>query len=172
MARGRVVGLIEELVGPLLKERGLELVGVEVGSQPRGPLLRVYIDREGGVTTADCEWVSERLGLLLDAHDPIPERYYLEVSSPGLERPLMGERDFLRFKGRRAQVTTSVPIEGQRRFTGVLAGVEGKSLLLDVGQGARKAIPLDWVASARLRVDEAELFRGLDRGGGGEGGGR
>ena len=140
---------LTEIVRRPVEAMGYELVGVELLRQGRGLVLRVYIDSEDGITLDDCTAVSHQLSGVLDVDDPIHEHYDLEVSSPGLDRPLFGRADFERFRGRRARIGLSVPLEGRRRFKGILAGVEDEDLLLDDETGCRR-IPLAQVVKARL----------------------
>jgi ribosome maturation factor RimP len=124
--------MLLEMVEPLVEALGYELVGIEYRSGARHGLLRVYIDQEQGIALDDCERVSHQLSALLDVEDPIDVPYDLEVSSPGLDRPLFRTRDFERFQGRRARIRMRVPQDGRRNFTGVLRGVEGEQVVLEV----------------------------------------
>jgi len=144
---------VRALAQPLVEAEGLELVGVEFQRERRGWVLRLYIDKEGGVTLADCEGVSHQLGDLLDVQDLIGHPYTLEVSSPGLDRPLTKEEDFIRFAGRLARVTTVQPLEGRRRFLGRLRGVREGQVLLEKGDGSVVAIPWGAIAKARLEIE-------------------
>lgn len=148
-----LIGRVRSLVQPIMEDEGLELVGVEFQRERRGWILRLYIDREGRVTLADCEGVSHQLGDLLDVEDLIDHPYTLEVSSPGLDRPLTKEADFIRFVGRLARVTTFQPVEGRRRFLGRLRGVREGQVLLEKGDGSMVAIPCGTIAKARLEVE-------------------
>ena len=138
-----------ELIEPTVAALGFELVGVLLrGDRSRG-LIRVYIDREEGVTVGDCAQVSHRVNGLLDVEDPIPDEYDLEVSSPGVDRPLFMERDFTRFAGADLKVTLSSPVAGQRRFTGTLGGYEDGVLLVD-DHGIEHCFEISQIESARL----------------------
>lgn len=152
MANNSVAAVAENISAPVVEEMGLELVDVEYLKEGGRRILRVYIDKPGGVGHDDCEAVSKRLDALLDEKDPIPQSYYLEVSSPGIERPLKKLRDFQRFAGHMIRVTTFAPLEGRKKFTGRLAGVEEGALILE-DNGNPVSIPLDQVASARLHVE-------------------
>lgn len=135
---------------PLLKEMGLDLVDVEFQREAGGWILRVYLDKRGGVTLSDCQRVSEELSDLLDVENLIDHPYSLEVSSPGLNRPLTQETDFLRFVGQRARVSTSQAIAGQRRFLGILRGYEGGRVMLEREDGTVVLIPHALISKARL----------------------
>jgi len=129
---------------------GYELVGVELTGQGKGGvLLRIYIDHEEGITLDDCAQVSHQVSGVLDVEDPIRERYRLEVSSPGLDRPLFEPSHFERFKGSRVKLKTQSKIEGRHRFTGVLCGLEENQVLIDE-DGTLIRIPIELVDSARV----------------------
>ena len=153
--------LVREFADPLLAEMGLELVEVEFRREGHGWVLRLFIDREGGVTLDDCAAVSREVDHYLDVEDPIDHRYHLEVSSPGLERPVRWERDFRRFTGQRARVKMMAKVDGQRVFTGELAGVEDGCVLVRTDRKTVR-LPLDGVLRARL-IDEPPA--GEDRAG-------
>lgn len=140
---------IWDCVEPVVQGMGYELVGVEFGGGPGDRRLRVYIDAADGITVDDCASVSRALSASLDVDDPIPERYALEISSPGIDRPLFRAADFARFAGETADVRLVAPVEGRRRFKGRLAGMEGGAVLLEM-DGTVWRLPLDSVARARL----------------------
>ncbi|HHW44396.1 MAG TPA: ribosome maturation factor RimP [Desulfotomaculum sp.] len=150
MVKNRVAATVEELAVPVVSGLGLELVDVEYVREGGQWFLRLFIDKPGGVTLDDCQWVSERLDKILDEADPIPHSYRLEVSSPGIERPLKKPGDFQRFRGRLVRLTTFAPLDGQKRFTGRLLGMREDSVLLAKDGGGEWSIPLAQVASARL----------------------
>jgi ribosome maturation factor RimP len=131
----------------------MELVHLEMKREPGGLLLRVYIDKEGGVTLDDCARISRQLSVQLDVEDPIEERYTLEVSSPGLDRPLFSDRDFTRFAGRKIRLSTHLPLEGRRNFQGRLDGIVEGSVRLTLEDGRQVSIPRDQVAKARLEIE-------------------
>jgi ribosome maturation factor RimP len=151
--RPEVVERIRTVAEPILAERGLELVEVELQREGRGWILRLYMDRAGGVTLDDCQQVSEELGDHLDVEDLIDHPYHLEVSSPGLDRPLTREADFLRYAGKAVRITTHEAVEGQRNFRGRLAGLEDGMVLLDLAEGRRVRIPRGLIAKARLEIE-------------------
>jgi ribosome maturation factor RimP len=137
------------MLEPAVAALGYELVELEFHPQGRGSVLRLYIDQPDGVTLDDCERVSRQVSALLDVEDPIPGAYSLEVSSPGLDRPLRKLSDFQRFAGQRAKLELTLPIDGRRRFTGVLAGVEGEHVLMDV-DGTQFRLPYAQMGKAHL----------------------
>jgi len=129
-----VPGNIQEIVEPVVESLGYELVGIEFLRQGKHGLLRVYIDTENGVTVDDCGKVSHQLSGVLDVEDVIKGQYRLEVSSPGLDRPLFKLAHFERFAGHQARLTLATPIEGQRKFKGVLQGVEDGKVIVNIGE--------------------------------------
>jgi ribosome maturation factor RimP len=144
---------VREMIEPVVSSLGVELDYVEV-SKMRGRLLvRIFIDKEGGVTVDDCEYVSREIEAILDVEDPIPSSYVLEVSSPGLDRPLRNPDDFKRFSGRTARIITKAPLQNQTFFVGDIetAGDEEVVLLMDGGK--RVAIPYSIISRARLEVN-------------------
>lgn len=148
-----IVERVRSLAVPILADRGLELVDVEFRREGRGWTLRLFMDRAGGVTLDDCQRVSQELGDHLDVADIIPHAYTLEVSSPGLDRPLTRDADFLRFAGKAARITTRDAIQGQRNFRGRLAGLVNGEVLLDLADGRQVRIPRGLVARARLEIE-------------------
>lgn len=145
-----VIERVKSIAIPLFTELELELVDVEFRREAGGWILRVYLDKSGGVTLGDCQRVSEELSDLLDVENLINHPYTLEVSSPGLNRPLGREADFLRFAGQRARVTTSQAVAGQRRFLGVLKGCEDGRVVLEREDGTVVSIPYVLISKARL----------------------
>lgn len=115
--------VVTELATPIVEELNYELVDVEFIKEGANWYLRIYIDKPGGIGIDDCQAVSEKLSDRLDQEDPIEQFYYLEVSSPGLERPLKTERDFLKYKGELVEVKVFQPIDGKKIFEGELIGL-------------------------------------------------
>ncbi|MCL6558532.1 MAG: ribosome maturation factor RimP [Firmicutes bacterium] len=152
MARQKIDELVGQLALPVVQEAGLELVDVEFVKEGGRWYLRLFIDKPGGIELDDCQRVSEKIDRLLDERDPIPQSYVLEVSSPGLERPLKKPADYERYAGRLAQITTFAPIEGQKKFTGHLKGLREKNVVLEV-KDTEVVIPLEQVVSARLALE-------------------
>ena len=134
-----------KILEPAVNGLGYELVELEF----QGKLLRLYIDQAQGVTLDDCEKVSRQVGAVLDVADPIPGHYTLEVSSPGLDRPLRKPADFAARTGQRARIELSLPLDGRRRFAGTLRGLENDAVLIEV-DGALFRLPLAQIAKARL----------------------
>jgi ribosome maturation factor RimP len=144
---------IQSLVGRAVESLGYELVGVELFRKGHfGSVLRVYIDREGGINLDDCGAVSHQLSGVLDVEDPISEHYDLEVSSPGLDRPLFELAHFERFKGRKARLRLTPPLQGRRKLEGILAGTDGDAVLMEEGEILHR-VPLGQIDAARLVPD-------------------
>jgi ribosome maturation factor RimP len=148
-----ILDRVRTMAREILEFAGMELVHLEMKREPGGLLLRLYIDRDGGVTLDDCARVSRQLSVQLDVEDPIEGRYTLEVSSPGLDRPLLSDRDFARFAGRQIRLSTLVPLEGRRNFQGRLDGLVDGSVRMTLEGGHRVDIPRDQVAKARLEIE-------------------
>jgi len=148
----RASSAIQACIEPVVHGMGYELVGVEYGGGPGNGCLRVYIDTPAGVTVDDCAAVSEQLSAALDVDDPIPEAYVLEVSSPGVNRPLFARADFERFGGQSVFVRLGAGVEGRKRFKGSLAGVDGDEVVVEV-DGQTWRLPLDDIDEAHLVVD-------------------
>ncbi len=126
---------ITELAAPIAEELNYELVEVEFVKEGANWYLRIYIDKPGGISIDDCQAVSERMSDILDKKDPIEQSYYLEVSSPGLERPLKTERDFIKYKGELVEVKVFQPIDGKKVFEGQLVGlVDNKIIIIEDGK--------------------------------------
>ncbi len=136
----------------MLADFGMELVEVQFRRERHGWVLRLYIDKPGGVTVDDCAAVSREMSSYLEVEDLISHRYHLEVSSPGLERPLRKEADFVRFTGRKARIRLREPVDGQRVFVGILEGVEDTAVVLAV-EGKRRCFALSAIDRARLTLE-------------------
>lgn len=139
---------------------GLEVFDVQYKRERQGWVVRVQIDRPGPAATAedsvsieDCANVSRELSAILDVEDFIPAAYTLEVSSPGLDRPLRHADDYRRFAGRQARVVAREPIDGQTFFRGRLGGVDGEAVVIDAEDGQRHRVPLQAITRANLEVE-------------------
>jgi ribosome maturation factor RimP len=151
----KVTDVVEELVTPILEDMQLELVDIEYVKEGKNWFLRVFIDSENGIDIEQCGVVSEKLSEKLDEVDPIPYNYFLEVSSPGAERPLKKRADFERAIGKNVYIKTYEPIEGEKEFEGELTAFDGTKITITVMQKTRKKeieIPFEKIASARLAV--------------------
>lgn len=149
---------IRSLIEPLVADLGYEFVGVEYLPNPKNRLVRVYVDRpECGVTLDDCAEVSREISALMDVEDPVSGQYTLEVSSPGIERPLFTPEHFRRFAGQRAVVHLDVPRDGRRKFTGDILDADETQVSLAV-DGQQVQIPVASIRRANLKPDLDEML--------------
>ena len=149
-----IIKRVHELIEPVLEEIGFELVDIEYLSTQGKWVLRIYIDREGGVTIDACARVSREVGDLIDIKEIIGHEYILEVSSPGLNRPLTKEKDLIRAVGKKIKVKTETPLNGRRNFEGVLQAFKGGDLHLEIDN---QPVVLSW-----SDVEKANLVYGFD----------
>ncbi len=144
---------IRSLVQPILEALGMELVDLDCLRMKTRWLVRLYIDKEGGVTLDDCAMISNQAGDILEVHDVPAEPFTLEVSSPGLDRPLTRDKDFIRYQGFRIRLKLHQPVEGSKNFTGILLdyvdGDEEKNILLSISDRTVE-IPRSFVKKANL----------------------
>ncbi|TMN23608.1 ribosome maturation factor RimP [Lentibacillus cibarius] len=150
-----VIKTTEELIDPILEEKGLELVDIEYVKEGKNWFLRVYIDKSGGVDINECGVVSEQLSEKLDQADPVKGAYFLEVSSPGVERPLKSKDDFQKNLGNNVYVKLYEPIDGQKEYEGILKAFDGNTATIEYKIKTRTKIieiPYDKIAKARLAV--------------------
>ena len=153
-----LIGKVEVLVLPLFEEMDLELVDIEYRREPQGWVLRFFLDKKGGITLDDCAMASRQISSLLDVEDIIPTAYNLEVSSPGLERPLKKRHDFIRFSGHLIKVKTLDPVatehsdKPRKTFTGTLVRLDQDDILITLHkhQAAEVRIPLSNIDTAHL----------------------
>ncbi len=152
--RQQVSSRIEEVAQRVAESEGLELVEVEVLGGGKARLVRIYIDKPGGVTHADCELVSDQVGAILDVEDLVPGgSYTLEVSSPGVERKLLKPQDYERFQGKKASITLREPMENQRHWVGTLAGIQDGMITLDAEGGKTVQFRFEQVQKANLKFE-------------------
>ena len=149
---------LTNLLKPLVEDLGYEFVGMEMRKDPGNPALVIYIDRPDGISVEDCERVSREAAALLDVEDPIPGRYSLEISSPGLDRPLFTLEQFEQFTGAEARVSLYAPLEGRRKFRGEILGAADGKVTLAV-DGEEIQLELANIAKARLVPDYENLFK-------------
>ena len=138
-----------ELLEPVITALGYEMLGIEYFKQKDGSLLRLYIDSDAGITLDDCTRVNHQVIGVLDVHDPIKERYHLEISSPGLDRPLFTLKQFQRFLGQQVKIKLREKIDERRKFTGVIKAIEETAVLVSE-EGIDYLIPADVIDSAHL----------------------
>jgi ribosome maturation factor RimP len=151
---------IRAIAERVARSHGLEIWDIVTRRETTGQVVRVFIDRPGpaatpeeSVSIEDCEQVSREIGTILDVEDPLPFAYTLEVSSPGLDRPLRGEQDYRRFAGRLAKIVVSEAVDNQKAFEGRLRGVEDRTVLLEGPKGRLHRLPLQLITRARLEVE-------------------
>ena len=138
-----------ELFEPIISGMGYELVEIEHFPNPKHGVLRFYIDKEGGVNVDDCSSVSRQIGAFIDVEDPINGQFNLEVSSPGLDRPLRRLQDFQRFAGSMVKLKTVMPLDGQRNFKGRLLQASEATLVLET-EAEEISLPMSAIEKARI----------------------
>lgn len=156
---------LAEIVQPVIEGMGFELVRIRLMGGPTRT-LQIMADRpEGGIEVDDCGEISTAVSAILDVEDPIEENYVLEVSSPGIDRPLTRLKDFEMWKGWEARIETTELIDGRRRFKGMLAGVEGEEVLIEIEDGKETVtigLQFDWLSDAKLILTDeliSEMLR-------------
>jgi ribosome maturation factor RimP len=142
---------VEEMVQPYLDSNGFELVDIEYVKEGSNYFLRIFVDKEGGIDIDDCGRISEYVSEQLDKNDPISDAYFLEVSSPGAERPLKKQEDVQKAVGKHVFLTTYEPISGAKEFEGLLLSFDGENAVVRTGK-KEYTIPYTKVASARLAI--------------------
>jgi ribosome maturation factor RimP len=153
MSNQEIISRLEELIQPLVESQGADLVELQYGRPKRGRgILRLFVDRHGGISIEDLARISRMVGGLLEVHDVIPGSYTLEVSSPGLTRALKTPKDYQRFAGRLARVTTRAVWEGRQVHCGIIEGLKDDQVCLKEGESV-VCIPLSEIARARLDID-------------------
>jgi ribosome maturation factor RimP len=160
MAADTVVEKVREIAGRVAADRGLEIFDIQFRREAPGMVLRIQIDRPGPAASAedsvsvdDCAHVSRDLSAILDVEDLVPTAYTLEVSSPGLDRPLRRADDYRRFAGRLAKIVVRSRVDGQGFFRGRLGGVDGGDVLIDGEDGKTHRVPIEVITRANLEVE-------------------
>ncbi len=143
---------LRRIIEPVVESLGYELVHVELTGMGNEQILRVYIDAPGGILVDDCATVSRQLSLVMDVEDPLSSTYFLEVSSPGLDRPLVTRAHFERFIGHRVQIVMQDHIMGRKRFKGELCELDGDTVVVEV-DGEQYDLPFADIRSARLESE-------------------
>lgn len=147
-----LVERLESVIEPVLSREGYELVDLDYSREGGRRFLRLFVDKEGGITLGDCEHISDTVGAYLEHSDIIDEAYHLEVSSPGLDRVIKKEKDYRRFSGRKVVITTFAPLDGRRKFSGTLKGLEDGEVLVEVEERVFR-IPLQDISKTRLAIE-------------------
>jgi ribosome maturation factor RimP len=160
MAAADVIERVRAVAARVAASSGLEIFDVQFRREASGMVLRVFIDRPGpsatteeSVSVDDCARVSRDLSASLDVEDPVPSAYTLEVSSPGLDRPLRNANDYRRFAGRRVKLVMREAVNGQKFFKGRLAGMDDSDVLVDTDDGKRHKVPVGVITRANLEVE-------------------
>jgi len=151
MTKKEIERLVAELAEGITSSLNFDLVDVEFVKEGANWILRVFIDKAGGITIEDCQSVSEKLSVELDKADPIKQRYFLEVSSPGLDRPLKTDRDFERYKGEDVEVKLYEPVGGRKIFEGTLMGLKDGIITVETAEGLL-SFDRDKVATVRRTI--------------------
>jgi len=152
--RTAVVEKIREIAERVAAREGMEIVDVQFLGGGGSRLVRIYIDKPQGVTHADCEFISQNVGTILDVEDVVPGgAYTLEVSSPGVERKLTKPQEFERFSGQKIKVVLRQAVDGQRHWAGLLMGIAEGNITLEPSPGKRLQFPLDQVEKANLKFE-------------------
>jgi ribosome maturation factor RimP len=161
IAKAAIDHRMAEIITPVIEDMGFELVRVRLMSG-KETILQIMADKpDGGIEVDDLALISQALGAVLDVEDPIIEEYTLEVSSPGIDRPLTRLKDFDMFEGYEAKIETEELIDGRRRFKGMLAGIEGDEVLINVAEGT-VGLKFDWLTDAKLVLTD-ELIKEMLR---------
>ena len=151
--------ILNELLQPLVEDLGYEFIGLEYNPNPKHSVLRIYIDHENGVGIQDCETVSRETAALLDVKDPIKSHYNLEVSSPGLDRPLFTSAHFSEFTGSEVQINLFAPQDGRRKFSGPILSAGERSVSIEQ-DGSEVTLDYDNIAKAKLIPDYEKILAG------------
>jgi ribosome maturation factor RimP len=161
IAKAAIDRRMAEIITPVIEDIGYELVRVRLMSG-KNTILQIMADKPGGgIEVDDCAKISTAVGATLDVEDPIVDEYALEVSSPGIDRPLTRLKDFENFEGYEAKIETTELIDGRRRFKGQLAGIDGSDVLINVEEGTI-GLQFDWLSDAKLVLTDeliAEMLR-------------
>ncbi|MBF8983052.1 ribosome maturation factor RimP [Lutibacter sp. B2] len=152
MAKERIADIVEKIVMPKIEEQKFELVDVEFLKEGQDWYLRVYVDKEGGITLDDCKIVSDFLSEKLDELEPIQQQYYLEVSSPGLDRTLKTERDFEKYRGRQIEIYLYKAIEGNKMLEGELIGLKEGCVAIKSMKNEEVEIHREQISKVKLAV--------------------
>ena len=151
--------ILNELLQPLVEDLGYEFIGIEYNPNPKHSVLRIYIDHENGVGIQDCETVSRETAALLDVKDPIRSHYNLEVSSPGLDRPLFTPAHYSEFTGYEVQINMYAPQDGRRKFSGPILSAGESSVNIEQ-DGSEVTLEYDNIAKAKLIPDYEKILAG------------
>lgn len=149
MSKGKIELVVQDLVEPITNEFNFELVDVEFVKEGSSWFLRIYIDKVGGISIDDCQLVSEKLSDKLDEADPIKQQYYLEVSSPGLDRPIKTQKDFEKYSGSLVELKLYKPIDGVKKFEGYLVGLIDNNIIIKDEKEGKYEFPKESVVTVK-----------------------
>jgi ribosome maturation factor RimP len=153
-SREAIIATVTEVADRVGRPQDIEVVEVEFAGSGKARVLRIFIDKPTGVTHADCEFISQQVGTILDVEDVIPGgQYHLEVSSPGVERKLTKPADYHRFSGQKAKISLAEPVEDQKHWEGTLRGIEGDVVSLEASHGKVVRIHLECIRKANLKFE-------------------
>lgn len=148
-----VIEDIEKQIQPVVESEKMELVDIQYATESGRKVLRVFLDKEGGIKLRDCEDMSGKISAVIDQSKLMPESFVLEISSPGLDRVLKKEKDFIRYTGRKARITVGKPIDGQRNFSGTILAAGGGTVTIDDVTGKKATLQIDSIVKARLEPE-------------------
>ncbi|CAM4242581.1 ribosome maturation factor RimP [Paenibacillus tarimensis] len=151
MSKANIKSTIDEMVRPYIEDNGFELVDIEYVKEGSNYFLRIFVDKEGGIDIDECGRISEYVSERLDQEDPISDAYFLEVSSPGAERPLKKPEDMAKAVGKHVFITTYEPIGGLKEFEGKLLSFDGEEAIVEAGK-KKYTLPYAKIAGARLAI--------------------
>jgi len=152
MAESKIEKLVTQIAFPIAEKLGYELVEVEYVKEGANFYLRIYIDRDGGVTIDDCERMNNEIEPLLDKEDPIPGAYYLEISSPGLDRPLKSDRDFEKYKGQIVEVNLYEAINKIKNFEGELVGRKDGKVIIKTDKNEEMSFSNEKISTIKRKI--------------------
>ena len=150
--RKNIVGRLEKIVQPILQDSGFELVEIQLGARGRQTVIRIFMDSEDGITIDDCARMSEEIGINLEVENPVSGSYILEISSPGLDRPLTKERDYRRSIGDNLYIRLKQPLDGEKELLGKLQAVENGTIKIICGKSKLFEISIADIERAKLRL--------------------
>jgi ribosome maturation factor RimP len=153
MEREALISALREVIEPLLQAERMTLVDIQWSRRGRRWVLGLFLEKEGGITLDDCARMSYQVGACVEVENLIDHAYTLEVSSPGLDRPLRTVAEYERFRGQLVRITTTMPIDGRSTLVGRLQEVDGTTIVVDVKRAGRLTIPLAQIKQARLEVE-------------------
>ena len=159
MEKESIIGRVRSIAERAAESNEVELVHVDLAGTKRDAVVRIYVDKEGGVTLGDCSAVSRDVEAVLDEEDFIPSRYVLEVSSPGIERELYSLSDFVKFKGQLAKVKTKEAIDGQKTFVGEIVEIEGDTVTINDRTKGAISFEYSQIDKANLKIDLSKEFK-------------